>query len=332
MSDANANAAQIERNLDQTRARLNRNLETLEDRFSPNQLMEQAISYLRTGQGAAFTRNLGVSVRENPVPAVITGIGLAWLMASSNKPSPAYPPSYNLHERAHQAGLGVTRLSHDTDDTHRSRIDDARAAVLGVRRQASESSDAFSTRIQDAMAAAREWTSGATAHLQDSASSLSDQVTGRLHDAQDRLHGMQSSAQNSMQNWSGSASDKANQMMHQGRQKSGDMLSSLTESPLLLGALAVSAGALIGVLLPETSVEHQYLGETGDNLRGTARDAAHEAMDRGQTAMHATMDAGMASAKDAGFDPNQNAADLTAKARQVAETALSAGKDAIKKT
>jgi hypothetical protein len=335
VTDANANAAQIERNLDQTRARLNRNLETLEDRFSPNQMMEQAISYLRTGQGAAFTRNLGVSVRENPLPAAITGIGLAWLMASNNKPSSnsSYTQrTYHLHERAHQAGLSVSRLPHDTDDTHRNRVDDARATVLGLRRQASETSDAFATRIQDAMSAAREWVAGSMSNLQDSASTFGDQMSGHLHDAQDRLHGMQNSAQTSMQNWTGSASGTANQVMSQGRQKSSDMLSSLTDSPLLLGALAVTAGALIGVMLPESSVEHQYLGETGDNVRGTVRDTAHEVMDRGQAAVQATMDAGMSSAKEAGLDPGQTAADLTAKARQIAETALSAGKDAIKKT
>ena len=335
MTDANTNAAQIERNLDQTRARLNRNLETLEDRFSPNQLMEQAIAYLRTGQGAAFTRNLGVSVRENPLPAAITGIGLAWLMASNSRPtgSSAHTQSSNhLHERAHQAGLGVTRLPYDTDETHRNRVDDARATVLGLRRQASETSDAFTTRVQDAMSAAREWVTGSMSNLQDSASSFSDQMSGRMHDAQDRLHGMQSSAQSSMQNWTGSASGTASQMMSQGRQKSSDMLGSLTDSPLLLGALAVTAGALIGVLLPESNVEHQYLGETGDSMRGTMKETAHGIMDRGQAAVQATMDAGMSGAKDAGFDPGQTAADLTAKARQVAETALSAGKDAIQKS
>lgn len=337
MTDAHESAAEIERNLDQTRARLNRNLGTLEDRMSPNQIMEQALAYLRTGQGAAFTRNLGNSVRDNPLPAVITGIGLAWLMASNGRPSSGSGHAsrpYHLHERAHQAGLGVARLPSDTDETHRSRVDDARAAVLGLRRQASETSDAFAGRIQDAMSAAREWVAGSASQLQDSASALGDQVSGHLHDARDRLQSAQSSAQGSVQNWVGSASGSASQMMGQGRQKSGDLLGTITDNPLLLGALAVTTGALIGVLLPESGIEHQYLGETGDTMRGTVRDTAQDVMDRGQAAVQATMDAGMASAKEAGLAPDQataTASDLAAKARQVAETALSAGKDAIQK-
>jgi hypothetical protein len=331
VTDTNANAAEIERNLDQTRARLNRNLETLEDRISPNQIMEQALAYLRTGQGAAFTRNLGASVRDNPLPAAITGIGLAWLMASGGRPSTGsahVSRPYQLHDRAHQAGLSVTRLPHDTDETHRSRMDDARASVLGLRRQASETSESFSTRVQDAMAAAREWVAGSASQLHDSASALGDQVTGHLHDARDGL----SSAQGSMQNWASSASGSASQLVNQGRQRSGDMLGTLTENPLLLGALAVTTGALIGILLPESTLEHQYLGDAGETVRGTVRDTAHEVMDRGQAAVQATMDAGMSSAREAGLDLNQNPADLAAKARHIAETALSAGKDAVQKT
>jgi hypothetical protein len=332
VSDTNASAAEIERNLDQTRARLNRNLGTLEDRFSPNQMMEQAIAYLRTGQGAAFTRNLGVSVRENPLPAAITGIGLAWLMASNGRPSSTTTRTYHLHERAHQAGLSVTRLPHDTDVTHRDRMDDARAAVLGVRRRASETSDAFSTRIQDAMSAAREWAASTAGQVQDSANALGDQMSRHLHDARDSLHGAQGSAQDSVQYWAGSASGGASQMMSQGQRKSSEMLGALTDTPLLLGALAVTAGALIGILLPESSVENQYLGDAGDTVRGTVRDTAQDVMDRGQHAVQATMQAGLASAKEAGLAPDQatqSAADLTAKARHIAEAALSAGKDAV---
>ena len=338
MSDANSNPAEIERNLDRTRARLNRNLETLEDRLSPDRLMDQAVEYLRSGQGAAFTRNLGASIRENPLPAAITGIGLAWLMASGGRqqtysgsgtyrgvsPAGLYGSRHHLHERAHQAGLAVTRADHDSDETHRDRMDDARASVLGIRRKASESSQAFSTRIQDAMDAAKEWVSDSASHLQDQANGLGD----RLHDARDRVSGASGSMQGTAQDWAGSASD----MMDRGRQRSNDMMGALTGNPLLMGALAVTAGAVIGVLLPETSTEHQYLGAAGERARGTLRDAAQDAVHRGQTAVQAGMDAARDSAKDAGFSTGQSASDLTAKARTVAEAALSAGKDAAQKS
>jgi len=95
VSDANASgaqsAAEIERDLDRRRARLNQDLNALEDRMSPNQLIDQAAAYLRSGQGAAFTRNLGTSVRDNPIPAVLVGVGLAWLMASGGGSSSSRP-------------------------------------------------------------------------------------------------------------------------------------------------------------------------------------------------------------------------------------------------
>ena len=90
MSDT-GNPARIERDLDETRSRLGTHLSELQDRLSPGQILDDLMGYFRSSEGAAFGQNLVANVRANPMPAAITGIGLAWLMAS-NPRAGAVPP------------------------------------------------------------------------------------------------------------------------------------------------------------------------------------------------------------------------------------------------
>ena len=75
-------SAEIEREVEATRARLTDTLEELRDRTSPGQLFEQAVDYFRSSGGTDFARNLGASVRDNPLPVLLIGAGIGWLMMS----------------------------------------------------------------------------------------------------------------------------------------------------------------------------------------------------------------------------------------------------------
>lgn len=92
MSDT-SNPAHIERDLDETRSRLGNHLNELQDRLSPGQVLDDLMGYFRGSEGAAFGQNLVANIRANPMPAAITGIGLAWLMASNPRGTHSRPPS-----------------------------------------------------------------------------------------------------------------------------------------------------------------------------------------------------------------------------------------------
>ena len=77
-------AAEIEREVEQTRAGLTNTLDELRERASPGQLFEQALDYARSSGGNEFVRNLGTSVRDNPLPLLLIGAGIGWLMMSGN--------------------------------------------------------------------------------------------------------------------------------------------------------------------------------------------------------------------------------------------------------
>ena len=45
---------------------------------------------------------------------------------------------------------------------------------------------------------------------------------------------------------------------------------------MVLGAVAVAAGALIGTLMPRSDVEDAYMGEARDTVVGSAREMAED--------------------------------------------------------
>lgn len=56
------------------------------------------------------------------------------------------------------------------------------------------------------------------------------------------------------------------------------------ENPLAVGAAAVAVGAAVGLALPTTRVEHEYMGEASERIVDKAQQVAREAMDKVKTA------------------------------------------------
>ena len=77
------NSEKLEQEAGRTRAKLTEALEALRARMTPGQVIDQLIEYAREGPGAGFGRNLAREVREHPLPLVLIGIGIAWLMVAS---------------------------------------------------------------------------------------------------------------------------------------------------------------------------------------------------------------------------------------------------------
>ena len=78
-------AAEIERDVQQSRANIEHTLDAIQERLSPGQLVDQAIGYFRGGRGVDFARNLGDSIAANPIPVTLMGVGLAWMMISGQR-------------------------------------------------------------------------------------------------------------------------------------------------------------------------------------------------------------------------------------------------------
>lgn len=306
----------IERDLAATRARMDHRLEELQDKLSPGQIVNDALAQLTGGDGAHFTRELVGRLKANPLPALLTGIGLAWLMASNNRPIPAARLSSrepDLYARLRAVEAKVTRRPDEHADDHAGRLDEARGKVLGIARDASDTAASYSQRIKDAVSAAartaRETAHDLTATASDTAHDLANQTQRRGAAAQKRIGTMTRST--------------------------GNAFSSLGHNPLALGALAAVAGLVAGALIPTSEEEEHALGGTADRLRRAGRGLAQDVADRGgriaSETLGAVKDSADAHGLTAGKPMGEVVADLRSGAlgdavKQVAGEAVDAGR------
>lgn len=334
----------LERELEQTRSRLNGHLRELQQ-LSPGQLLDDAMRYFRGAEGAAFGRNLVESVRENPLPAAITGIGLTWLMASNPRPgaaayqtasTPTNTSTFSagghaaMTARLQAAERGAAVRRHDEpEQAYVDRLDDARGRALGLARHEEDTSETFSQRIAHALTSARETVTEHVHDMQGPAGAAAGSV-GSF--ASNIGHGVTDAAQ------------RAGGMMAQGGratgQAGGSLVAALTESPVLLGALGLAAGALLGALVPQSEREEAALGGLAGHARATASGMAQTAVDGGSHVAQAVLDKGRDSVQAHGLADSQTpgavvdaalSGNLSGSAKQVAGEVLEASEAAIRK-
>jgi hypothetical protein len=175
MAEATDDTDQIERDLAQTRARMDRRLDELGDRLQPNQLVNDALAHVTGGNGADFAQMLIAKAKANPIPAALAAVGVAWLMASSQDRAKANREA-DLPTRLRSAEAGVTQLPDEHPDVHASRLDDARGQVLGVARNASDTAASYGERIKHAVTSATQNLKEASHDIGSSASDAVDRL------------------------------------------------------------------------------------------------------------------------------------------------------------
>ncbi len=243
VDEVEATRVEIER----TRADMSETVDAIQDRLSPQSLKEQAKDRVKEATvGRARDARAGVveTVRANPLPAALTGIGLGWLLMSARQQS---QPRYRDD---------VYRYRTPTNEYARE-VDEYPVAPKYLPREGDEGTSAGET-----LGHARDKVGETATHAQDKAGDLA----GR---AQDKAGDVSSRAQNR-------ASQLGSQARHQASRAGGGLQRMLNENPLTMGALGVGVGAAIGLAIPETSKEHEVMGEARDTVVEKAQEKAQE--------------------------------------------------------
>jgi len=324
-------AAEIEREVKQERAHVEQTLDELQERFSPGQLVDQAVTYLRGSGGADFMRNLGEAVKHNPLPLALVGVGVAWMMLGdrSGRRDRYARPSYwgedddlasdaELYEAdLYYEDAGVTTAAYGTgaatsagDENGEGWADRAKATVEGAKDKAAELGERARGLAEDATAG-----------------------VGRLSaTARERLARARELAARG-------AGDGRARASRYGRRARQGFLHTLDEHPLVLGAIGLALGAALGSALPPSESEDRLLGETRDRFKRQAVKTGHEQVKKAEAAAGAAYDAAREEAERQGLTPQamrQAAEEATAAARQkverVGEAAASAARSEVEGT
>ena len=123
---------ELESEADAVRLDMEQTMEALERQFSPGELFNQFYRMLREN-GSGFGANLATQVRNNPVPAVLTGIGLAWLASASKR-----PPVEHSSSGSGSSAMGAAKdASQRAAASGRGAMDSAGSSMRSARDSAS---------------------------------------------------------------------------------------------------------------------------------------------------------------------------------------------------
>ena len=227
--ESRKNPDELEREIDQKRERIEDLVGALESRLSPGQLFDQALSYTK-GHSGEFAHNLGNTLKANPVPAVLTSVGLLWLALGQNRtPAPA--------------------------TTGTPLKDKLSGALDSVANSAGHTRDSLNRGSHD---------------VRDKVSGLGESVAAKTSQTGERL--------------SDTAAQAKDTLADQAQQLKGTFDTLLREQPLVVGALGIALGALLGASLPRTETEDRALGKHSDKLTAKAKQAASSGYEQVKTA------------------------------------------------
>ncbi len=214
------------------------------------------------------TRNSIVdTVRANPVPAVLAGVGLTWLFMSVRSQraerdrvprmsrgygDPVYAPEGRSGARGGYAP--VERV-----------LEQGRHAVGDAMHRAGDAAEDVAHRVRDAAGRV-------VGQAGSFASETGERVGAMAHDVGETANHLAHSAQERGAALARGAGQEARRIEH--RIEDG-----MRENPLAVGAALLAVGATVGLLLPHTRREDQLMGQTRDRLLGSAEHFAHDAVD-----------------------------------------------------
>jgi hypothetical protein len=282
VDDAQAAAAEpgeevseIRESIEQTRADMSQTIDELQQRLEPahlkEQMREQVIEHYRQVKESvrdatigkvedmvervsdsvyATRRSIVDTVTANPVPAALVGIGLAWLWMNRRE-------THGGRGRYERADMSSSRY-----DEFGRRIADSEPARF----------EQYGETMRDVGGRARDLASKAGTAVGDLAGQVQNAAGDLAGKAKAKVTGVVGQAQRS-------AGQLANQAQHQARRAEERVTSALHENPLAVGAVALALGTAVGLALPQTRKENEWLGEARDALVDKAQTAAQDAID-----------------------------------------------------
>jgi ElaB/YqjD/DUF883 family membrane-anchored ribosome-binding protein len=281
--------AVLRRQIEQTRANMTETVNSIQARLSPEQLKAQAqemvrdatigkveeMAYTAKRSANSWRTNLVETVKRNPVPAALVGIGLGWLLMEGSGETEEvqyqyYPQSYRAGGTNYRAGSGYGYQERgaveEARDRAREMVGDVKERTSDVKERAGEIVDSVQDRASDAVDTVQERASEVVSEVQQTVSDVTSQARER---AQHLAH--QAERQTAeMREWA----------QYEARQAKYGFQQMLQENPLAVGAAAIAIGAAIGMALPSTQAEDEWMGETRDRLVYQAQETAQETMQK----------------------------------------------------
>ena len=349
-------SARIKKEIDQTRARMDQTVDEIESRMKPRHLVDELLGAIDTPAGRekaeqikervrATGARVAESVRANPVPALLIGAGVAWLIlggagiiagtaaAATKTHGPRRYPRPNARyaddpasDEWYDQNEGTTGL--DSRDQRR------RGVIASARDKVSHAAESVRDRAYGAAETVRDRAYGAAETVREKAHDATEAVRSHLPNLPHLPHRNGESHPNDESYTEGirkryrEVVNEAPRVLREAPRKVTAKTSEFVhEQPLAAGAAALAAGLALGLLLPTTHREEEIIGENASRLRRRVRDTGKDLLERGKHVAQSAAQAAMEAADREGL----NVEAAKEKVAAVATEAKNAAVDTAKK-
>jgi hypothetical protein len=281
----------IEAQINRSRHALNDTIEQLGGKLSPGQILDEALG-LAQGQAGKFTANLGRQMRDNPLPVLLVGAGVAMLFMNRGNGHAATSRSHWSEEDSWQetrfhalerARASVIRRADESDADYEQRLHEAEARCLGLDQESGETHETFKARvkktgeklghtvhgIRERMGSAIHGVGSGMGHAAHAVGSGVGAVASGVGHA---AHAVSSGAGKAA-SFVGDQAAHLKDNIATARYRTQDLYN---EYPLAAGAIGLGIGAVVGAMTPLTNVEREQLQGVADAAAKAGADLAEK--------------------------------------------------------
>jgi uncharacterized protein YjbJ (UPF0337 family) len=292
---------QAREQIEHTRAHMSQTIDAIQYKLSPEHIAQQAKDTVRDatiGKAQTMVNNAGdtargmgsgiiETIKQNPIPAALAGIGIGWLFVSGRKSSSQGDgTSYRYRSYDYGSNYGYDRTSggaygYDRTPTGAYRYDrgygDGGYDNGGIGGRVSNMAGQMQNTAGQVAGSVSDTASQVAGTVQDTAS----QVAGTVTDAAGQVAG---TAQNLASQAGEGISNLGYQAQYGAQRAQSGFQQLMYENPMAVAAGAVALGLAVGLAIPETEKENELLGPTRDQLMEQAQQQVSQVAQKAQTA------------------------------------------------
>ncbi len=266
-------ADEIAQDVETNRARVTETLDELKARMSPGQLLDEVMAYGK-GTGSDILSIAGRAARDNPLPVLLVGAGLALFAFSRD--------GGDGSRRARRGGDDRDDASYGRGGFGREERDDVFDTASAMASSVRDTASAGMESAREGLARVGEAVSDAAGSVGEMAGSLYRRTTGTGETVGETVS---------------HATDKARRMLHHrgedvaqfGSRTRRRVRDALEEQPLAVAAIGLAIGAALGALLPRSRTEDELMGDAAERTRETARHMAEAGYRQARDVVEDTM-------------------------------------------
>ncbi len=317
-------SSEIASDIRERRNRMDATLDELSNQFTVRSIVNSILDWCANrqvsmpGGGVAKSayQNVAYQVKKHPLPAVLVGTGIAWMI--------------------------IDAASEDEGSASSARGDSPRGDV--DNRQASKKGPQLLEKAQTKLGQATHAASEVAGAAKDKASALADAASGVAGAAKEKASAFGEAASGAAENLTRRAQDvysqgrstavRIGEGVQQGYRSGAEQLDmAMREYPLALAIGFAAAGALFGVLLPRTRPEDEFMGEKSDQLLDATKEKGQELLERGKAVAEQVAETAMGEARQHGLTAGaatEKISEIAGKVGEIAQKVTEESKAAAK--